>query len=309
MKLVGDGLLISENWVNSEEWKKECLKYYRRITRLVNSNKNITNTCCVCGSDKGEALYNRENPYNVIILCNNCRQDPESIKKTTSKKIDARKVHKKKKSSGIHTFNDDKVMEIVEGYIKKNVTIKKYCEQKNICRNTFKICIKRYAVMFPDSNIEEKIEQKANEVRIKQGGNVKKNDLDSCKARINEWLLNEYPNSNSEIKQQILKDLKRIQPQYLMQQEELEVYSKLNDVVTIYRGVMEKNKIKTKALSWTLDSIQARWFADRSGKKGYVYQAKIDKENIFAYCNNRNKQEVIVNYQKLREVELYEVEL
>ena len=42
------GLLISENWVNSEEWKKECLKYYRRITRLVNSNKNITNTCCVC---------------------------------------------------------------------------------------------------------------------------------------------------------------------------------------------------------------------------------------------------------------------
>ena len=85
MKLVGDGLLISENWVNSEEWKKECLKYYRRITRLVNSNKNITNTCCVCGSAKGEALYNRENPYNVIILCNNCRQDPESIKKATSK--------------------------------------------------------------------------------------------------------------------------------------------------------------------------------------------------------------------------------
>lgn len=36
------------------------------------------------------------------------------------------------------------------------------------------MCIKRYAVMFPDSNIEEKIEQKANEVRIKQWGNVKK---------------------------------------------------------------------------------------------------------------------------------------
>ena len=62
------------------QWQYERVK----IANLIARKPEIQKICCICGKE-GKILHNRENPYNVIILCNNCRQDPESIKKATSK--------------------------------------------------------------------------------------------------------------------------------------------------------------------------------------------------------------------------------
>lgn len=64
----------------SIKWQHERVK----IANLIARKPEIQKICCICGKE-GKILHNRENPYNVIILCNNCRQDPESIKKATSK--------------------------------------------------------------------------------------------------------------------------------------------------------------------------------------------------------------------------------
>lgn len=115
-------------------------------------------------------------------------------------------------------------------------------------------------------------------------------------------------------KEQYLKCFKEADQKYLMESDELEIYNNLENEVTIYRGLAEFNKQHIKGLSWTLDrNIAENVFAnvevDENGiprksntVKGDVYQAKIKKEDIFAYINGRNEQEVIVDYTKLYDV-------
>lgn len=115
-------------------------------------------------------------------------------------------------------------------------------------------------------------------------------------------------------KEQYLKCFKEADQKYLMESDELEIYNNLENEVTIYRGLAEFNKQHIKGLSWTLDrNIAENVFAnvevDENGiprksntVKGDVYQAKIKKEDIFAYINGRNEQEVIVDYTKLYDI-------
>lgn len=115
-------------------------------------------------------------------------------------------------------------------------------------------------------------------------------------------------------KEQYLKCFKEADRQYLMESNELEIYNNLENEVTIYRGLAEFNKQHIKGLSWTLDrnvaeNVFANVEVDEDGiprksntVKGDVYQAKIKKEDIFAYINGRNEQEVIVDYTKLYDI-------
>ena len=89
-----------------------------------------------------------------------------------------------------------------------------------------------------------------------------------------------------------------------MDEEELQEYSNLGDVVVIYRGVTEYNNKQIKAMSWTLNKDTAKWFANRFNQKGYVYQAKINKKDILAFCDRRNEKELIVDYTKLYDITL-----
>ena len=76
----------------------------------------------------------------------------------------------------------------------------------------------------------------------------------------------------------------------------------LGETVTVYRGVRSSRPGGVKALSWTLDQNVAQWFADRYGRQGTVYEAKIDKKHIHALFLGRNESEVIVDPKYLTDI-------
>lgn len=131
------------------------------------------------------------------------------------------------------------------------------------------------------------------------------NKEDFSKYLIDTWVEDEYVNLNKDVsKRELVKYFKNASKEYLMDKEEMEVYSKLEDVVVIYRGVTDYNNKQIKAMSWTLNKETAIWFANRFKQKGYVYQAKINKKDILTFCDKRNEKEIIVDYTKLYDIEL-----
>jgi len=113
------------------------------------------------------------------------------------------------------------------------------------------------------------------------------------------WIDTEFPNADKNVSvSEVLKLFEKSDKSKLMDEEELEIYNKLPDVVTIYRGTYDSTK--TKALSWTLDYDVAHWFATRFDDNGYVLQAKINKKDIFAFFDSRGEKEVIINYKKFK---------
>lgn len=89
----------------------------------------------------------------------------------------------------------------------------------------------------------------------------------------------------------------------LMDKGELKKYNAFPEILTVYRGCGTMKALR--GMSWTLSEEKARWFADRfaTGQGGVTYRAKIRKEDIVAYMNNRGEQEVIVDYRKIFDVE------
>lgn len=117
----------------------------------------------------------------------------------------------------------------------------------------------------------------------------------------NVWVMTEAPHFDINISvPQFLKNFKKVNPKYLMTEEELEEFSKLPDNVTIYRGF--GNDKYYKAISWTLDYSTAVRFAKRFDANGRVYKAMIDKKHIIAFF--KEEDEIIADYNKLKDVEL-----
>lgn len=107
------------------------------------------------------------------------------------------------------------------------------------------------------------------------------------------WVTSENPNGDINVSlKEIVKMYKYCDKQYLMEKEDLDVYNNLPDEFIVYRGVSKgRNK---KGLSYTRNKDKAEWFANRFGK-GYVIEKTIKKENVLAYFNTRNEDEIVVN--------------
>ncbi len=117
------------------------------------------------------------------------------------------------------------------------------------------------------------------------------------------WVRTEAPNNDPNLgKGKLLTLFKESNPQYLMEKYEYDFFKSLDDTVTVYRGVTSHNTKNIKALSWTLSYDTADWFAHRFGEDGTVYEAKIDREHIYAYFNRRNEDEVIVDPKYLFDI-------
>ena len=117
------------------------------------------------------------------------------------------------------------------------------------------------------------------------------------------WTQEECPNQDCNIsKRELLALFRSVSPEYLMDEEERQVYESMEDPVTVYRGVTPYNQKNVKALSWTLDRQTAEWFAHRFGEEGTVYEAQIKKEHIHAYFSGRNESEVIVDSMYLEQI-------
>lgn len=117
------------------------------------------------------------------------------------------------------------------------------------------------------------------------------------------WVSSEYANLDANVsKKQMLKHFQNADKTLMMNESELETFNELDDTITVYRGVGSINKNNIKALSWTTSFGKAKWFAERWGKSGKIYAATIDKENIFAYFDRKNEDEVIVDFNKLQNI-------
>lgn len=85
------------------------------------------------------------------------------------------------------------------------------------------------------------------------------------------------------------------EPDYLTG-EEREQYDALPDKVTVYRGCsIEEAENGIDGLSWTTDFRTALFFAYRHGTNGRcVVKAKVDKDKIKAFVDNRKESECII---------------
>lgn len=132
---------------------------------------------------------------------------------------------------------------------------------------------------------------------------LSKEDFSKILADI--WVYNEGTNHTSAFTQKELIELfSSCDPEYLMDEEELEVFRNFPDELTIYRGVAQRKKSNVRVFSWTLSKDKAEWFSRRPAgpllpprTNGVVYQANIKKEHVFAYF--AREQEIIANPPKL----------
>ena len=126
---------------------------------------------------------------------------------------------------------------------------------------------------------------------------------DYAKMLADAWIRSENPNQDPNLSsRKLLSMFQKADPHHLLDSEEQSKLAQLDDVVTVYRGVRSTSPGCVKALSWTLDRKTAEWFANRYGRQGQVYEAKIQKDHIHALFHGRGESEVIVDPQYLMEV-------
>ena len=125
---------------------------------------------------------------------------------------------------------------------------------------------------------------------------LSKDEYNNCLRDI--WCITEFPNADKNVSvDESLNMFKNADKKLIMSKTELLKLKSLPEEVTIYRGTHKKNN--SKALSWTDDYQSALWFAKRFDNNGYVLQATIKKDDIVAFFNNRNENELIVDFNKI----------
>ena len=91
-----------------------------------------------------------------------------------------------------------------------------------------------------------------------------------------------------------------------------EMYDKLPSVVMVYRGVLAKDKLKSKTgVSWTTDYKVAEMFALRFKPLGgtpYIMKGEVNKEDILYFTNARQESEALINEDDMIWLDIDEVE-
>jgi hypothetical protein len=114
------------------------------------------------------------------------------------------------------------------------------------------------------------------------------------------WTDTEFPNQYET--KMLINLFEKSDKETLMDEDDKKFYDNLPEVITIYRG-KQTTKAKRLGMSWTLNKEKANWFAHRwQTQQGKLYQATIEKKYVYAYLNNREEQEVVVDPSKLKGV-------
>ncbi len=122
------------------------------------------------------------------------------------------------------------------------------------------------------------------------------------------WVACENPNQDKNVSiSTFISWFKHADKRTIMNDEDYEYYCNLPDEVEIYRGVAV-GRAEQKGLSWTANYDTAEWFAkryddDRVNKHGYILKAKIRKEDVLAYFNTRDEDELVCNSSKIYGIE------
>lgn len=119
------------------------------------------------------------------------------------------------------------------------------------------------------------------------------------------WIRSENPNMDRNLnKEKLLSMFRQADKTELMDEREIQALEEMDEEITIYRGVTSLNAKKIRALSWTTNYETAYWFAHRFGEDGTVYEAHIKKAHIFAFFDQRNESEVIIDPKYLRDIQM-----
>jgi hypothetical protein len=102
------------------------------------------------------------------------------------------------------------------------------------------------------------------------------------------WTGSENIFQNKDLWDDLLKD--KTNSHYFMSKKDLKFFNSLENEFIVYRGYSHWEN----GYSYTLDKERAIWFADRFGQNGFVKERLVRKEEIFAYTNSREENEIII---------------
>lgn len=111
------------------------------------------------------------------------------------------------------------------------------------------------------------------------------------------WTISENPNCDLNVPlERTIGFFEESNKEYLMDIEEFEIYSKLPDEFTVYRGVSKGRN--PYGLSYSLDKSKAIWFQKRfadSKNPGQLITRKVKKEDVLAVFTRRGEDEIVIN--------------
>ena len=125
------------------------------------------------------------------------------------------------------------------------------------------------------------------------------------------WCDTETPSdeTNASHKDKVLW-FKKANKKHLMTEEEYNTFLMLPDKLMLYRGCRMQEK--KHGMSWTLNKDKAEWFARRYEileASPVIYIVEINKNQVLAYFNRRDEDEIVIDSHRLNKEEIKEVRL
>ena len=144
-----------------EQWSKERTK----IANMVARKPELEKICCVCGKP-GNILHNREDPYYITFICDECRKDPQKLTLAEERRFDIR-TKLNVGTMNVTTYTDEMVKRTVLEYMNENylMSMGDYCKKRGISRHQFNQLLDRYDKIFPGQRIHELVKIRSKTVQ------------------------------------------------------------------------------------------------------------------------------------------------
>lgn len=144
-----------------------------KIAHFVQRN-GIEKICVVCGKT-GAIMHNRENPYMIAFICDDCKKDPKKVEQAEKLRFDIRDKVPKKGAHILRTSTNEYITRVVENYLKDVLPIREYCRKIGISNRQFHSVVERYKEIYSDQPIDSFIKSHRNTVhrhRIRESKSV-----------------------------------------------------------------------------------------------------------------------------------------
>lgn len=148
----GEEVIHDTNWENTRV----------KISHFVRRN-GITKSCVICGKP-GNIMHNRDNPYMIAFICDDCKKDPEKEAQAEGLRFDIRSRIPKRGTHILKTSTDEYVTRVVENYLQDTLPIREYCSKVGISNQQFHTLLSRYKELHPEQPIDEFIRSHRNRV-------------------------------------------------------------------------------------------------------------------------------------------------
>ena len=121
------------------------------------------------------------------------------------------------------------------------------------------------------------------------------------------WVTQENPNCDVNVSiNEVIQFFKKANKKLLMNKEDYSIYNNLPKEFEVYRGVSPGRNLN--GISYTTNRKKAEWFMHRfekENKKGKLLKATIKKENVLAYFNTRDEEEIVVDITSINWKEIF----